>query len=97
MKKWLACAALSLSFTLMSCSHPRPVVYEAPPPPPEYTEIARQAYHDGFEAARHDYDLGKSPDVERHPRFRNPPVPPEAFDDYRHGFRKGYDAFFHRD
>jgi len=95
MKKWFALAALLLPLSLAGCSHPRPV-YVEPPPPPEFVEIARQGYHDGFAAARRDFEQGKLPDVERHPRFRNPPVPPDAFEDYRHGFRRGYEAFIRR-
>ena len=96
MKKWFALTALFLSFFLAGCSHPRPVVAETPPPP-EFTEIARQGYHDGFAAARRDVNQGRPADVERHPRFRRPPVPPDAFEDYRRGFRRGYNAFLHRD
>src|ERR1700728_2473285 len=95
MKKWLALAALLLPLSLAGCSHPRPV-YAEPPPPPDYTEISRQRFHDGISAARRDVDQGKPPNVERHPRFRNPPVPPAAFEDYRRGFREGYQAFLHR-
>jgi hypothetical protein len=95
MKKWLALAALLLPLSLAGCSHPRPV-YAEPPPPPDYTEISRQGFHDGFAAARRDVDQGKPPSVERHPRFRNPPVPPVAFEDYRRGFREGYQAFVRR-
>jgi hypothetical protein len=94
MKKWLALAALLLPLSLAGCSHPRPV-YAEPPPPPDYTEISRQGFHDGFAAARRDVDQGKPPEVERHPRFRNPPVPPAAFEDYRRGFKEGYRAFLH--
>jgi len=93
MKKWLALAALLLSLSLAGCSHPRPVEAPPPPPPPEFTEIARQGFHDGFQAARRDVARGLPPGVERHPRFRNPPVAPEAFEDYRRGFRRGYNAF----
>ncbi|MGD0939893.1 MAG: hypothetical protein ABR905_09270 [Terracidiphilus sp.] len=97
MKKLIALAALLLPFSLAGCSHPRPVVvYAAPPPPSEFSEIARQAYHDGFEAARRDVAQGKTPDIERHPRFRKPPVSPDAFEDYRRGFRAGYNAFLHQ-
>jgi hypothetical protein len=95
MKKWLTLAALALPLSLAGCSHPRPA-YDEPPPPPEFAEIARQGYHDGFAAARRDVADGRSPDVERHPRFRHPPVLPEAFEDYRRGFRRGYQAFLHR-
>jgi hypothetical protein len=95
MKKWLALAVLTLPLCIAGCSHPHPV-YDEPPPPPEFQEIARQGYHDGWAAARRDVDEGKSPNIERHPRFRNPPVPADAAEDYRRGFRRGYDAFLHR-
>lgn len=94
MKKCFALMALLLPLSLAGCSHPRPV-YAEPPPPPEFAEIAREGYHDGFAAARRDVEQGIQASVERHPRFRNPPVPPDAFD-YRHGFRRGYDAYIHR-
>ena len=91
MKKIIALAALLLPLTLAGCSHPTTVVYAAPPPPPpEFTAIAQQGYHDGIDAARRDIHHGLPPDVNRHPRFRNPPVPPPAIEDYRHGFREGY-------
>jgi hypothetical protein len=38
---------------------------------------------------------GLAPDIDRHPRFRNPPVPPPAFEDYRYGFREGYGRALH--
>jgi hypothetical protein len=94
MKKWLAMAALLLPLSLAGCSHPHPA-YVEPPPPPEFPEIARRGFHDGFAAARRDVDQGRPADVERHPRFRNPPVPPDAAEDYRRGFRRGYEAFLH--
>jgi hypothetical protein len=94
MRKGLAIAVFSLPLALAGCSHPQPVVYAPPPPPPGYTEIAQRGYHDGVEAGRRDVAAGRAPDVNRHPRFRNPPVPPPAFEDYRQGFREGYRAVF---
>jgi hypothetical protein len=94
MKRNLALAALAVPIVLAGCSHPRPVVAYAPPPP-EYTEIAQHGFHDGFEAARRDIAEGKPPSIDRHPRFRNPPVPPPAFEDYRRGFRNGYERALH--
>jgi hypothetical protein len=96
MKKWIALATLLLPISLAGCSHPQPVVVYAPPPPLEFNEIARQGFHDGFEAARRDVERNVPPGVEKHPRFRNPPVPPPAWEDYRHGFREGYQAFLRR-
>jgi hypothetical protein len=95
MKKGLVLAALLLPLALAGCAH-RVVVYAAPPPPAEFNEIARQGFHDGFEAARRDVARNAPPDFERHPKFRNPQVPPPAIEDYRHGFREGYHAFLHR-
>lgn len=96
LKKLLILAALALPVAAMTaCSHPQPAYYP-PPPPPAWSEIARRGFHDGVEAARRDIAHGVPPDVNRHPRFRNPPVPPPAFEDYRHGFREGYQQTFQR-
>ena len=96
-KSLLALSALLLPLALAGCSHPRPVAYYPPPHPPSaFTEIARQGFHDGADAARRDLATGRAPDVARHPRFRKPPVPPPAFEDYRHGFRDGYDTVLQR-
>jgi hypothetical protein len=96
MKKWIAPAALLLPLALAGCSHPQPVyVAPEPPPPAVFSAIAQQAFHDGYDAGRRDIQAGRSFDLNRHPRFRNPPVAPEAAEDYRHGFREGYSAAFH--
>ena len=95
MKKGLFLAALLLPLTVAGCGH-RVVVYAAPPPPVNFNEIARQGFNDGYEAARHDVEHNVPPDLEKHPRFRNPPVPPPGFEDYRHGFREGYQGYLHR-
>ena len=90
-KTFAAFAALSLPFALAGCSHPQPVVVVAPPPP-GFGPVAQSGFHDGIEAARRDIRAGYAPDIQRHPRFRNPPIgPPE---EYRRGFRAGYDATF---
>jgi len=90
----LALSATLLPIALSGCSHPRYDAYYGPPPPSAYTDIARQGFHDGSDAARRDIADGRRPDADRHPRFRNPPVPPPAWDDYRHGFRDGYHQVF---
>jgi hypothetical protein len=91
MRKIVALAALLLPVVLIGCTHPQPVVVVAPPPP-GFGPVAQQGYHDGAEAARRDIRSGVAPDVQRHPRFRNPPVGPPV--EYRRGFRAGYDATF---
>jgi hypothetical protein len=91
LKKIAAISALAIPFALAGCTHTQTVVYTPPPPPAELSPAAQQGYHDGIDAARRDIARSLAPDVQRHPRFRNPPVPPPAFDEYRHGFRAGYD------
>ncbi|MGC9224185.1 MAG: hypothetical protein ACP5E2_09680 [Terracidiphilus sp.] len=86
-------ALLSLPLAVAGCSHPRPVMYV--PPPPAWSAVAQQGYHDGFFAARHDIRHGLAPNLRRHPRFRNPPVPPPMLGEYRHGFRAGYQQAIH--
>uniref|UniRef100_A0A7V4XUB7 Lipoprotein n=1 Tax=Acidobacterium capsulatum TaxID=33075 RepID=A0A7V4XUB7_9BACT len=90
MKRMLLLPALLVPLLLAGCAHPQP--YPAPPPPG--VQIAHQAYHQGFEAGRHDMRAGLPPDVNRHPRFRRPPVPPPAIHDYRVNFRNGYRAAY---
>jgi hypothetical protein len=99
MKKLLTLAALPiLAFTMAGCAHPAPP--PPPPPPPAYAPpppgaIARNAYRDGVLAARRDMTQGLPPQVERHPRFRNPPTPPgEPVNIYRRNFRNGYRATY---
>jgi hypothetical protein len=95
MKKFFALAVLLLPLALAGCSHRTTVVYAAPPPPPPaFSPAAQQGYHDGIDAAQRDIHHGYAPDVNRHPRFRNPPVPPPAVEEYRHGFRAGYEQSF---
>ena len=95
MTKWIAFAAILLPLSVAGCGH-RTVVYAAPPPPVAFNEIGQHGYNDGFAAAQRDVADGRPPNLEHHPRFRNPPVPPEAIQEYRHGFRGGYNAFLHQ-
>lgn len=92
MKKLLCAALVFLPIALTGCSHKAVVVYA---PPPAYSEAAQQGYRDGVTAAQRDIHQGLGPDVDRHPRFRNPPVPPPLQEEFRHGFREGYQAVFH--
>jgi hypothetical protein len=92
MRKILISSALMLPFLLAGCSHPQPAYY---PPPPAYSQVAQQGYHDGWYAGLRDARRGLGPDVNRHPRFRQPPVGPRFAEDYRHGFRDGYRRAIH--
>ncbi|HEX4310764.1 MAG TPA: hypothetical protein VHZ25_12105 [Acidobacteriaceae bacterium] len=91
MRKLLCSALVFLPLAVTGCSHRAVVVYA---PPPAYSEAAQQGYRQGVEAARTDVRNSLRPDVDRHPRFRNPPVPPPLGEDYRRGFREGYQAVF---
>ena len=94
MRTFLAVAALSIPFVLAGCGHVRAVYVEPPPPSAAYSQIARQGYRDGIDAARRDINAGRRPDVGRHPRFHKPPVPPMASSEYRRAFRDGYQRAF---
>ena len=98
MRRVFLFAAVAACAFAVGCGHPQPVVYAAPPPPPPppavFSEVARQAYHAGTEAARRDLAAGLRPNVRRHPYFRNPPVAPELMGDYQHGFREGYRTMY---
>ncbi len=91
-KKLLCSALIFVPLALAGCAHKTVVVYN---PPPAYSEAAQHGYRQGVQAAQNDIRNGLGPDVDRHPRFRNPPVPPPLQEDYRHGFRDGYQAVFH--
>ena len=59
-------------------------------PPSEYRDVQRQGFHDGIEAARHDFETRSHKDADDHERYRHPNVEREFRDDYRHAFREGY-------
>ncbi|HKF47617.1 MAG TPA: hypothetical protein VKB38_09695 [Terracidiphilus sp.] len=61
-------------------------------PPDEYRDVQRQGFHDGVEAARHDWDRHSRKDADDHDRYRHPPVAREFHNDYRDGFKHGYDV-----
>jgi hypothetical protein len=94
MKKLIVLAALASPLILAGCSDHHYNNYY-PAPPGAVDNIAQRGYHDGFEAARHDVNSQRSPDMRRHGDFRNPPVPGRFADDYRRAFRSGYESFLH--
>jgi hypothetical protein len=60
-------------------------------PPNGYNDIGRRAFHDGLEAAHHDWDAHHDMDPWHYPQVRNPPVPGPERDHYRSAFLRGYD------
>ncbi len=93
MKKAFLAPIFLAPLLLAGCSHPHPGAYY--PPPPTASQVARQGFHNGFDAARRDVASGRPPLFDRHPRFRNPPVPLPAVEEYRQAFRNGYEKFLH--
>ncbi len=60
-------------------------------PPQEYNDdLHRQAFHDGIEAARRDFQSQRPPDPAVHQEFRQPQVPFPARDAYREAYKRGY-------
>jgi|SRR5580700_4248981 hypothetical protein len=64
-------------------------------PPSEYRDAQRQGFHDGVEAARHDFETRSHKDADDHERYRHPRVERELRDDYRSGFKEGYSRAMH--
>ncbi|MEO6965920.1 MAG: hypothetical protein ABI076_08500 [Acidobacteriaceae bacterium] len=94
MKKLLFLAiALPLAlFPIAGCAHPYPPPGYGPPPP---GIVAHQGFDAGVAAARRDIAERRRPNVNRHPRFRNPPVPPgQPAAIYRDNFHRGYDLTY---
>ena len=60
-------------------------------PPQELNDIQRQGFHEGIEAARHDFQMRRPPNVDDHEIYRHPHMPPEQREAFRDGFRRGYD------
>jgi hypothetical protein len=62
-------------------------------PPPEYQRnFDQQAFHDGMEGARRDFDNHRRPDVNNRDEYRHPHVPSYEREAYRDAFRHGYDV-----
>lgn len=54
-------------------------------------QAQRRGFHDGVEAARHDFDHHRRGDADDHDSYRHPPVSHDQREDYREGFRRGYE------
>jgi hypothetical protein len=101
--KCISLSLLALSLTLLSPFKVRGSAAEGSPtiavaqdrpwdaPPDEFRDVQRQGFHDGIEAARHDFDAHRRADAADHEAFRHPHVPRDQRDDYREGFRRGYE------
>ena len=59
--------------------------------PSEFRDAQRRGYHDGVEAARHDFDHRRRADADDHDAYRHPRVSRDEREDYREGFRRGYE------
>lgn len=42
-------------------------------PPQDYRDVQRQGFHDGVEAARHDFERHRHADADDHERYKHPP------------------------
>lgn len=65
-------------------------------PPSYYNDVGRRAFHEGLEAAHHDWDAHREMDPYHLPEYRNPPVPGPERDRFRDAFLRGYDEGVHR-
>jgi hypothetical protein len=60
-------------------------------PPAEYQrDFERQAFHEGIEGARKDFQNHRKPDVNNRDEYRHPHVPDGEKEAYRAAFSRGY-------
>jgi hypothetical protein len=64
-------------------------------PPGEFREVQKQGFHDGVEAARHDFEKHNHKDADDHEMYKHPRVERSLRDDYREGFKRGYENAMH--
>lgn len=64
-------------------------------PPSEFREVQKKGFHEGVEAARHDFESHNHKDADDHENYKHPHVERSLRDDYREGFKRGYDAAMH--
>jgi hypothetical protein len=60
-------------------------------PPPQFSEMKREGFHDGVEGAHKDFGNHRRPNVANRDEYRQPRVPQEFWREYREGFRRGYE------
>jgi hypothetical protein len=103
--KWIALSALAFSLALVSPAmmkaHAAPLGTAAvgaaqdrddwDRPPEDFRDVQRKGYHDGIEAARHDFEHHHHADADDHDAYRHPHVSRDDRDAYREGFRRGYE------
>ena len=58
--------------------------------PSEYRDAQQRGFHEGVEAARHDYSEHRHADADDHEMYKHPPVEESARREFREGFREGY-------
>ena len=59
-------------------------------PPSEYRDAQQRGFHEGVEAARHDFSEHHHGDADHHEMYKHPPVEGDARREFREGFREGY-------
>lgn len=107
-KTWLAVSALAVSLgatsgglaarAYVAPASPAPAAFQEgrwDEPPSEYRDAQRQGFHDGVEAARHDFETHSHKDADDHDRYRHPRVEREFHNDYRSAFKEGYSRAMH--
>lgn len=102
---WIAISTLAASLVI-PCSLTTVKAYAAAPGTPaasgyqegrwddvpsDFNDARRQGFHDGIEAARHDFEERHHRDADDHQRYKHPPVDRRMRDEYREGFRRGYE------
>jgi hypothetical protein len=58
--------------------------------PADYRDIQQRGFHEGVEAARHDYSEHRHADADDHQMYKHPPYEGAARNEFREGFREGY-------
>lgn len=59
-------------------------------PPDSYQDAQRRGFHEGIEAARHDFADHRHADADDHEVYKHPPVDDHDRQAFREGFREGY-------